>query len=154
MKLIALLLIIGFGTCNVVHYFHHNGTMTANGNPGIIFGVTIVEFLKTINMTYIEGMYVVNKVHTPFELVSKFVGFETKPDGSFKINMTYLSGRFGATKLNKVEGWATLIGTWDKAEYNGHATSKHDSFVFDVKSTAKKYPCEFYPMKEAAIRAG
>jgi len=155
MKVIAILLLFAaLAFCDDRKYFHYNGTMKVKTDDTTIFGPIFVEFRKTENLTIIAGMSVINRVHTPYELSAKFHHYITKPDGSFVINATCVEARLGKKTFSKLKGIILMEGTWEHAHLTGKCEAADGSVSLEPKAEAVKNPCEFYPMEEAAIKAG
>jgi len=152
MKVLGLILLLGFVVCDERYYYHQTGVMDVDYREGKIFGVIIVELLKDVNLTHIAGMYVLDGVHTPFHISGKFTYIRKGSNGYFEINMTAYEGSFGGKTLKKLTGGGLLAGTWEEADYFGRYRTE-DNLLFDFRSHGKKHPCEYYTMEEAARRA-
>jgi hypothetical protein len=153
MTFLGLIFLCVLALGDETHYFHHEGTMAVNHEEGKTFGVIIVEILPAINMTHIAGMFVKDKVHTPFEISSKFSSIQKNPDGSFVINVTSFEGKYGKKAVKKLNGSGILAGTWNQLEFIGIYRSEVDHLLFEFKAVGKKHACQYYTMEEAAVRA-
>lgn len=153
MKFLAILFLIAFAVCDEVHYFRYNGTMEVGSNKGIIFGPLFFEFKAKSNLTYIGGMFVKDKVHTPFEFGAKITTIAYKEDKSFVINATFIEGKW-EKKVLRVHGNVVIEGTWDKVTYKGIAEDTAGKTKYVIDAIAEKVACPYYPMPEAAVRAG
>jgi len=153
MKVLGLILLLGFVVCDEKHYYHQSGIMDVDNKRGNIFGVVIVELLKDVNLTHLAGMYVVDKVHIPFHISGKFTRIRKESNDYFEINITAYEGSFGGRNLKKLTGGGLLAGSWEKADYFGRYHAEGNNLLFNFSTNGKKHPCEYYTMEEAARRA-
>eukprot|EP01022_Parablepharisma_sp_SALTPOND_P019087 TRINITY_DN320_c0_g1_i1.p1 TRINITY_DN320_c0_g1~~TRINITY_DN320_c0_g1_i1.p1 ORF type:complete len:285 (+),score=22.52 TRINITY_DN320_c0_g1_i1:1831-2685(+) len=155
MKILGIIfLLLALAFCQELHVLHYDGTMKVNNDKGSIFGPILVEFRKTVNMTFLAGMYVKNGVHTPYELSSRIIEFRDYKNGSFLINASCLEGRWAKKTLHNLKGYTTVEGTWEKATYSGKCEDPATNIAYEPVAEGKKSQCEYYPMPEAAVRAG
>lgn len=154
MKVLGLILLLAVALGDETHFFHQDGKMFVNNEEGKMFGVVIVELLKSANFTHIAGMHVKNGVHTPFYVTSKITAFTKNADGSFVINATAYEAMYGQKAVKNIIGAALVKGTWDKAQYIGKYLSTGSKLVFEFDTTGKGHPCQYYSMEEASKRAG
>lgn len=154
MRILALFLVLAVAFCDKTDFYHVEGSMDVNNENGKVFGVVINEFLKSINMTYMAGMYVKNNVHTPFEFGTKIVDMKKLPDDRIAYNISCVEGKLGKHNIKKISGNATMIIYLKNMILNGKFESPADHLKFEFKVAGILYPCAYYTMPEAAKRAG
>lgn len=136
-----------------VHYFHHNGTVYVNDEHGVTFGQFYVELHSEPFMTYISGMYVKDRVHTPFEFSAKITSYKT--DGhKISIEASIVEGRWKQQSFTKVSGIMGIEGTWDAAKFILSADVTKPKLSLNITADGIKSKCAYYSMQEAASRAG
>ena len=134
--------------------FRYKGHMqVSKEKPTPIEGPIFLEFLKTMNLTVITGMHMVDhKQHTAFAFVSKIVKY-SKDGDSISIEADCWEGAWGLKKFNDLVGKVIINGTVKEIYYLSNCSQPISKTNWTITAKAEAVSCPLYLPPEAARRA-